>query len=281
MKQLFTYLCVILFCIFNACNSSGDDSEINWNVGTKNIELKRAGTLPDLLSAEEKHNIEGLVIIGELNGTDIKYIREMAFLSHLDLSDAKIVAGGDTFIYDYFNINIKTSDATISSYMFGGLTNLSLIILPNNTESVASSAFYRCSNLRKVSISEKNSRYTDINGVLFNKDKTYLIVFPNANSTHYNIPKGVTNINTGVFRGCSSLSSITIPESVKSIGGVAFGGCVNLKEIHSRIQVPFNIDTDVFDEVFNTCTLYIPKGTLSVYKQYDTSWSRFKNIVEE
>lgn len=66
------------------------------------INLEKAGTLPDRIGSSKKYKITNLKIIGEINGTDLRMIREMAGsnstgnstdgkLSVLDLSEAKIV----------------------------------------------------------------------------------------------------------------------------------------------------------------------------------------------
>ena len=72
------------------------------------IKLDEAGTLPNKIASSEMYKITNLKIIGEINGTDWNMIREMAGsdysgndtegnLSVLDLSEAKIVAGGDYY----------------------------------------------------------------------------------------------------------------------------------------------------------------------------------------
>ena len=74
------------------------------------IKLEKAGTLPDRIASSEKYKITNLKIIGEINGTDLNMIREMAGsdytgsstdgkLSVLDLYEAKIVEGGDCYYY--------------------------------------------------------------------------------------------------------------------------------------------------------------------------------------
>ena len=42
-----------------------------------------------------------------------------------------------------------------------------------------------------------------------------------------------TTINASAFEGCTSLTSITIPESVTGIEDYAFIGCKNLKTIYN------------------------------------------------
>ena len=88
-----------------------------------------AGTLPQRISSDEKYLITNLKINGEINGTDLGFIREMAGrsvkgeglepgeetegkLSILDLSDAKIVSGGDPSYQDYDLSLIHISEPT-------------------------------------------------------------------------------------------------------------------------------------------------------------------------
>lgn len=71
------------------------------------IKLEEAGTLPDKIASSRKYKITNLKIIGEINGTDLKMIREMAGgtdgkLSVLDLYEAKIVEGGDYYYNDNY-----------------------------------------------------------------------------------------------------------------------------------------------------------------------------------
>ena len=120
------------------------------------IKLDEAGTLPDKIGSTKKKQITNLKIIGEINGTDLRMIREMAgkdvwgndadgVLSVLDLSDAKIVEGGD-YYYDYY----FTSNDKIGDYAFFGCSRLTSITLPSGVTEIGAWAFSGCSGLTSI-----------------------------------------------------------------------------------------------------------------------------------
>ena len=99
LKGLF--LCLV-FLLCNATSHAADD------LITRQITIKldKAGTLPDKIGSSNKYKITNLKIVGEINGADFALIRDMAGLhndrgklSVLDLSEAKVVSGGDTSSY--------------------------------------------------------------------------------------------------------------------------------------------------------------------------------------
>ena len=122
------------------------------------IQLEKAGTLPDRIGSSRKYKITNLKIIGEINGTDLRMIREMAGrdvdgnstdgkLSVLDLSEAKIVKGGDCYLnngYDY------TSNDVIGSRAFLGCSGLTSLTLPADITSIGDEAFQGCSGLTSI-----------------------------------------------------------------------------------------------------------------------------------
>jgi len=69
-------------------------------------------------------------------------------------------------------------------------------------------------------------------GVLFNKDKSALIVCPGAYSGAYTVPDSVTSIGSHAFDNCYGLTSVTIPDSVTSIEDSAFYSCDSLTDVY-------------------------------------------------
>jgi len=92
------------------------------------------------------------------------------------------------------------------------------------------------------------------------------------------IPNGVTVIEYGTFLHCTNLTSITIPSSVTRIKDVAFMYCPNLTLITNLNPVPIATASDAFDGLLqHLCTLKVPTSAVSTYQNADR-WKKF-NIV--
>ena len=75
---------------------------------------------------------------------------------------------------------------------------------------------------------------------------------------------GLTSIGDNAFRGCSGLTSVTIPESVTSIGEIAFASCSGL----TSITIPNSV-TSIGDNAFFNCD-----GLTSVHISDLTAWCK-------
>ena len=160
-------------------------------------------------------------------------------------------------------IDISNSVTNIGYYAFGDCTSLTEIVIPNSVTDIDSGAFGGCSALTSVKVDSKNSAYSSLNGVLFNKDKTELICYPEGKADKsYTIPNSVTNIDSYAFSDCTSLTSIVIPNSVTSIGS-AFWGCTSL----TSVTIPDSV-TSIGWYAFHGCTsltsIVIPNSVTSI-----------------
>ena len=135
------------------------------------------------------------------------------------------------------SITIPDSVTSIGYGAFSNCRSLTSITIPDSVTSIGNrtgcQAFSWCSSLTNINVSDNNKNYSSIDGVLFNKDKTVIIKYPEGKeSKSYKIPNSVTSIGIYAFSDyCSSLTSITIPDSVTSIGEYAFEGCRSLTNI--------------------------------------------------
>ena len=219
------------------------------------LHVERAGTLHGMINARRLPYITDLKLTGELNGTDISFIRTLVKknLRFLDLSEARIVEGGAIYYSNY-----RTSNDIIGSYMFYNPDYspispcaISKINLPNSVTGIEEGAFKSCTRLTDINI--PNS-VTSIGPETF-KSCTSL--------TDINIPNSVTSIGERAFSGCTSLTDINIPDAVKSIEPETFSGCTRLTDIN----IPNSV-TSIGYEAFYNCTrltdINIPNSVTSI-----------------
>ena len=223
------------------------------------IKLEEAGTLPSKIGDTKKYKITNLKIMGEINGTDLCFIREMAGsdregwrtegkLATLDLSGAKIVRGGGIY---YNSVNCYTSDDVIGNYAFSGCRSLTSLILPSNVTSIGYSAFYGCIRLTSLTLP---SSVTSIGSSAFEgcRSLTSLI-----------LPSSVTEIGSSAFSGCSGLTSLTLPSSVTSIDGRAFYGCSSLFGLTLPSSVT-SIGSSAFEACYGLFSLTLPSSVTEI-----------------
>ena len=126
---------------------------------------------------------------------------------------------------------IPSSVTHIDHASFEGCLNLKSINIPSSVTSIDSDAFRNCSGLTSINVDKANKNYSSENGVLFNKNKTKLILYPAGKADRsYTIPSSVTSILSGTFSGCSNLSAISLPDSINYISSYAFEGTAYYKD---------------------------------------------------
>ena len=293
----------------------------NEDLITKQITLKltEAGTLPNKIGSNKKYLVTNLKIIGEINSTDLRFIREMAGsdvhgentsgnLSVLDLSEARFIEGGYSYYWDCHTYNdaisygsfwgcssltsviIPSSVTVIGGGAFGNCSSLTSVNIPSSVTSIGEEAFKNCSSLTSVNIPSSVTSIgerafwgcSSLTSVKIPSSVTVIergTFYGCSSLTSVNIPSSVTEIGGSAFSGCSSLTSINIPSSVTSIGDGAFADCSDLRSIYVYAENVTSISADAFEG----CDL--KNCTLYVPKgTYDaywlSRWECFENIVE-
>ena len=266
----------VLFMLLGSTAILAADDGLNTTQVT--IKLDEAGTLPNKIRYDQKNLITNLKIVGKINGTDLKFIREMAGcdvngketdgkLSILDLSEAKIVEGGDAYYSDRDDGFIYTSNDKLGDYVFNDCSGLTSLTLPSSVTKIGCYALSNCIGLTSLTLP---SSVTEIGELAFLNCRGL---------TNFTIPSGVTSIGSGAFFSCYGLISLTIPSSVTAIGSMAFNGCSSLTSIYAYMEKLPETGSNLFlgcDE--KNCTVYVPKGTFDDY--FVSEFGFFWYIVE-
>ena len=310
-KSLF--LTVLFVLLGSLAIQAADDGLITRQITLK---LDEASTLPTKIAVSRKNLITNLKIVGEVNGTDLRLIREMAGcdynkettdgkLSILDLSEAKIVAGGSAYVSyygDWYTSNDKIGDNAfygcsgltsitlpsgvtwIGGYAFDGCSGLTSLTIPSGVTGIGDNAFDGCSGLTSltiptgVSIINEYAFYDCSSLTRLDLPSSIREIYHSAfmncrNLTSLTIPSNVTYISSRAFSGCSSLKNITLPTRIFGIGDNAFYGCSNLNSLTLSYELR-EINEYAFCDCNGLTSIYVyadkvPKMREDVFKGCD------------
>ncbi len=128
------------------------------------------------------------------------------------------------------NYKLPISVTSIARKAFANCTYIETVSLHSKVEKIDPTAFMDCYNLKKITVDAQNPYFSsDSTGVLYNKNKTELLKYPEANlSARYKIPAGTVKIADYAFYQCEYLNEVTFQSGLQSIGNEAFFSCSEL-----------------------------------------------------
>jgi hypothetical protein len=137
------------------------------------------------------------------------------------------------------------------------------ISIPAGVTNVPEGAFAFINGLTNFAVDPNNSALSTIDNVLFNKDRSVLIAYPERKQgEQYVIPEGVRIIGFGGLAATSYLNSISIPNSVTNIGAEAFHAS-RFFEINIPNSVT-SIGEKAFSHIWNLTNITIGSGVTSI-----------------
>ena len=192
----------------------------------QHFHVKTPGSLPTLIGEAQKNLLTDIAVEGALNGTDLRFLREMAGsdaqqqptegqLAHLDLSRATFTPGGEAYIYKDEWQTVKGSALVLPDFAFRNC-RLATIVLPERMDTIGVGAF-ELSALRRVELPEA----VVIDGWAFNHCEQLAEV---------RFPHHLVELKQNVFRDCPALRRLEIND-VPSINYNAFVQVPNLEEV--------------------------------------------------
>lgn len=291
MKRLSSTLCKLFIAaltlmspiLANAENFVKDGVYYNYIKGTNNVEVTYRGSY----SSTYKDEYIGDIIIPEkvTYGTTEYTVTAIGWSAFSSCKRVKSVVLPETIKEIGFSafsmcdsltsINLPESLETIDSNAFFYCKNLQNLHIPKNVSSINNSFIQSSDKLGNFTIDENNEHYTIVDGVLFTKDMSTLVICTGAKQGSYTIPDGVNTIYYSAFESCNKITSLTIPASVNNIQNRAFTSCYKIEEIHLQSETLPTIDAEAFNEY--DAKIFVPAGSIDEYKS-NAVWSKFPEI---
>ena len=185
-------------------------------------------TIPDSVTEIGNYTFDGCT-----NLTSITIPNSVTVFGHYAFRDCT----GELIV----NCNIpSTTDSSDGAFYRSDFTK---VTIGDSVTSIGYWAFFDCNSLESIVVAEGNPVYDSREGCNAIIETTTNTLIQGCKTTV--ISNSVTKIKEYAFDGCTSLESITIPESVIEIGSSAFGNCSGRLTINSKI-----VETDY---TYNNC----------------------------
>ena len=146
----------------------------------------------------------------------------------------KKIKDGAFHLAEFKSLTISNNITHIESGAISWCWSLESVAIGSGVKSIDTTwgVFEGCGSLKQITVSDENEYFTSVDGVLFNKDKTELIRYPQGKTNKtYTVPSTVTTIGSNAFGRCENLTSIILGNNVSLIDWNAFYSCYNLKSI--------------------------------------------------
>ena len=243
----------ILIAEFALTQSGQCGDNLYWELIDDTLHITGSGEMYDYISdtAPWKRSIKALCIGESVTSIGWGAFSGCSSLTSVTIPNSVTSIGSDAFYNcsSLTSVTIPNSVTSIGSWAFQYCSSLTSVTIPESVTSIGDYAFYGCYSLPV----EDNLRYAD----------TYLVEAVDKTLSTCSIKEGTKWIGSDAFDGCSSLTSVTIPNSVTSIGDEAFKGCSSL----TSVTIPESV-TSIGDEAFKGCSsltsVTIPESVTSI-----------------
>ncbi|MBR6655789.1 MAG: leucine-rich repeat domain-containing protein [Alistipes sp.] len=191
----------------------------------------------------------------------------------------------------------------IKPYAFYNYSQMSSIKFPKSIETIGVDAFAGCEGLSKVDVEDigawckivfdgETANPLSLAGTLYiNGQKATTLslegvsgissrAFIRCSSIQTVVAEDIIRIYDEAFRGCTSLTKVTLGENTKDIYARAFMGCQELNSVTIRATTPPTLfDTYVFDYNAAGRTFYVPSSAVEAYKN-DICWVEYADYIK-
>lgn len=138
------------------------------------------------------------------------------------------LVGIGTYKESYVSIPTKSPDGdvviAISEKAFLGNSTIKAVEIPSTVMTIGDMAFSDCKSLLYITVDKSNNMFTDVGGVLYNKDLTSLLCYPSGSGVStLSISSEITSISPMAFYNCNNLKTVIYSGSVKDWSEISIG----------------------------------------------------------
>lgn len=153
-----------------------------------------------IISHQENAEELSVIIPEELDGMPVTVLGSDAFYQHKSIE----------------SITLPESMLTIEGSPFYRCSSLKALHIPLNVKQIDSNPVFRCKSLMEITVDSNNTSFTAVDGVLFDKEMTQLIAYPEGKTDeHYIVPKSIEKLPIDAFGYHPNLKHLTILANVK------------------------------------------------------------------
>ena len=201
--------------------------------------------------------VEDGVLFNNVTKTLVCYPREKAATTYKVPDDIKRIAAFAMVVTQHMTSLDLNNVETLERSALYKPQKLETIMIPKTllkgtkTTGLKEGAFEECTKLKAYKVHQDNPDFTDIDGVLYSKNKDILYFYPPAKEgAKYNIPTTVKEIAQKAFQGANKLTSMVVPNTVETIGIEAFRNMKKLVTVN--FQAPSKVK-ELKADVFRAC----------------------------
>ena len=186
------------------------------------------------------------------------------------------------------SFTISNNITRIEKEAFKNVQTLQTIHIPEFVEFIGSDVFYGATDMSNITVDSSNNNYSDVSGVLYNKDITTLILYPPARTdTSFTLPATVTSIETNALYNIRNLQAIHVEDgntTYSSINGVLcdYSKSKIIRYPPARVDNSYtpppsieNIEDGAFRQEANLVTIYLYTvvfNSLNEDEDLDNKW---------
>ena len=172
------------------------------------------------------------------DGIEFSKFSNTGYLYELDIdyvSEIEYIAGNNDPATNFKVVKDETKPITsVRQFTLNCDDKIKTIRIGANVTKVDPKAFYSCWALQNIEVDENNPNYCDVDGVLYNKDKTEILCYPCDHDEYLRQKYGYENElyrNDVTPEYQNDIQTYVVPSTVKKIGEMCFN-YANLRVIY-------------------------------------------------